>query len=76
MERLLIKSKQKSDNIPDIFFRYLYHEINLNNRLIAIPGARGVGRTTLLLQIAKHSSKEVLYVPWMIYFSQKTLFIL
>ena len=29
------------------------HKIDLNNRLIAIKGARGAGKTTLLLQLAK-----------------------
>ncbi len=31
-------------------FRYLYDRINWNDRLIMIKGARGVGKTTLLLQ--------------------------
>ncbi len=35
------------------FNRYLFHEINWNSRLIEILGARGVGKTTLLLQKAK-----------------------
>src|SRR5690606_11994878 len=33
--------------------RYLVSGIDLNNRLIAVKGARGSGKTTLLLQIAK-----------------------
>jgi len=47
------------------FIRYLYGEIHWNNRLIAITGARGTGKTTLLLQYIKQnydpSSGEVLY---------------
>lgn len=35
------------------FVRYLYHEIRWNNRLIAITGARGTGKTTLMLQYIK-----------------------
>ncbi len=35
------------------FVRYLYHEIDWESRLIAITGARGVGKTTLLLQYVK-----------------------
>ncbi len=31
-------------------FRYLYDKINWNDRLIMIKGARGVGKTTMLLQ--------------------------
>jgi len=32
------------------FTRYLYDQINWDNRLIVIKGARGVGKTTMLLQ--------------------------
>lgn len=46
------------------FQRYLYHEIDWNNRIVGIRGPRGVGKTTLMLQ---HIKKEldiadVLYV--------------
>lgn len=47
------------------FIRYLYHEIRWESRLIAITGARGTGKTTLLLQYIKNNyapfSGEVLY---------------
>jgi len=36
-------------------FRYLYSKIRWTNRLIGIMGARGVGKTTLLLQHIKNS---------------------
>jgi predicted AAA+ superfamily ATPase len=36
------------------FYRYLYQSINWNNRLIGIVGARGTGKTTLLLQRIKN----------------------
>ena len=32
------------------FKRYLYNQINWNARIISIKGARGVGKTTMLLQ--------------------------
>ena len=35
------------------FLRYLYPKINWNERLIGIKGARGVGKTTMLLQHIK-----------------------
>jgi len=35
--------------------RYLFKEINFNSKLIGIVGARGVGKTTLLLQYLKES---------------------
>jgi len=45
--------------------RELLHKLNLNNRLIGIVGAKGVGKTTLLLQFMKKSnfdSSEMLYI--------------
>ena len=47
------------------FKRYLYVQINWDVRLIGIKGARGVGKTTLLLQHIKESfpkSSQALYV--------------
>jgi uncharacterized protein len=46
------------------FFRYIYDEINWENRMIGITGPRGVGKTTLVLQHIKKSLKlsETLYV--------------
>ena len=40
------------------FIRYLYNEINWNNNLIGIKGARGVGKTTLMLQYIKQNFKN------------------
>lgn len=37
------------------FHRYLYDKVNWENRLIAIKGARGVGKTTMLLQSIKEN---------------------
>jgi predicted AAA+ superfamily ATPase len=59
------------------FSRLNVIDINWENRLIAIIGARGVGKTTLMLQYIKKSnvkSTEMLYVSAEhIYFSIKTL---
>jgi len=38
--------------------RYLYHRIDFDSRLIGIVGARGVGKTTLLLQYIHQLKKE------------------
>jgi len=62
MENLILKSSHKIQSAPRDFYRYLLKRINLKNRLIAILGARGVGKTTLLLQLAQQSKKETLYV--------------
>ncbi|MBW6481651.1 MAG: AAA family ATPase [Vicingaceae bacterium] len=53
MESLILEHQIKLTQVNTTFKRYLFHSIDLNNRLIAIKGARGVGKTTLLLQIAK-----------------------
>ncbi|MEA1785514.1 AAA family ATPase [Arenibacter sp. GZD96] len=50
MERLLEKSATLVQRVRAEKKRYLYHEINWKNRLIGIKGARGTGKTTLLLQ--------------------------
>lgn len=57
--------------------RYLIDQLDLNNRLIAVKGARGVGKTTLLLQLAKlHLPlKSTLYVSLdHIYFFENKLY--
>lgn len=75
MENLLIKSTTKISGVSTEFERYLISQINLNNRLIAILGARGVGKTTMLLQLAKKSTKHVLYVALDdLFFSDNTLY--
>jgi len=53
MDVLLLKSVKKIKDVSVSITRYLLREINRNNRLIIIKGARGVGKTTLLLQYAK-----------------------
>lgn len=76
MEKLLEKSARKINAVSLAFNRYLYHEINKSNRLIAIKGARGTGKTTLLLQLAKaYNSGEVLYIALDdLFFSENTLY--
>lgn len=41
------------------FTRYLYDKINWDNRLIVIKGAKGVGKTTMLLQNIKRNFQQV-----------------
>lgn len=76
MEKIAEKSAKKINNVSVVFKRYLYAEINRTNRLIAIKGARGTGKTTLLLQLAKEfKSDEVLYVALDdLFFSENTLY--
>ena len=53
MERLVGQYRVLIDNTSLQFVRYLYDKIDWNSRFIAILGARGVGKTTLLLQRIK-----------------------
>ncbi len=65
MNSLFIKFRKKLESTPTNFVRDVIHEIDWKNRFIGIKGARGVGKTTLLLQYAKlelPASSKVLYV--------------
>lgn len=78
MESLFEKYRQKLNATNTTFVRGLMDEINWNSRLIGIKGARGIGKTTLLLQYIKlHLSNETentLYVTLdNIWFSNHTL---
>ena len=63
MDLLFDKSQKKINTVPLVFKRYLYNRINFNHRLISIRGARGTGKTTLLLQMGATLKKtRALYV--------------
>lgn len=65
MEKLIDKSTKKIQNVKMDFTRFLYETINWDRRLIGIKGARGTGKTTLLLQYLKKEfgdNEQVLYV--------------
>ena len=47
---MLALSERRASHVPMALRRSLYGRINWENRLIALKGARGVGKTTLLLQ--------------------------
>ena len=53
MEELFRKYREKLQRTDTTFIRSLIDDINWNARLIGIKGARGVGKTTLLLQYMK-----------------------
>lgn len=58
------------------FKRYLYKEVSWESRMLGIIGARGVGKTTLILQYIKENlnSKKALYVTADdMYFSENKL---
>jgi len=56
-EAVLASLRSVSDRVlkatSSTFKRYLYADINFDGRLIVLKGARGVGKTTLLLQYLK-----------------------
>ena len=62
MENLIRKSNNKISRLSLQFERYLLKKLKSKNRLIVIKGARGTGKTTLLLQFAKiQENKKILY---------------
>lgn len=77
MEDLFLEYQTKRLQTNTKFKRYLFHSIDLNNRLIAIKGARGTGKTTLILQIAKEllADQKTLYISLdHIYFYENKLY--
>ncbi len=63
-------------NTTTDFKRYLYNKVSWGSRMIGITGARGVGKTTMILQYIKENldSKKALYVSADdIYFSKNRL---
>ena len=66
---LLSKIKKYQDRLQKTFDisykRYLYQEIDFDEKMIAIFGARGVGKTTMLFQYLlelQNKNKNALYV--------------
>ena len=53
MDDLFEKYQKKIQNTSTVFVRSFIDDVNWNARLIGIKGARGVGKTTLLLQYMK-----------------------
>lgn len=57
MEELLLKSQTKINRVSLEYKRYLHAKINRNSQMIGIKGARGTGKTTLLLQLGKEKKR-------------------
>jgi len=78
MEKLLLKSNHKIEKINLTFQRFLIGKNIFKHRLIAIKGARGTGKTTLLLQYAKKFlpiDNSVLYFAMDdLFFTKNTLY--
>ena len=78
MQNLFNYSQIRVNNTSTKFVRYLYEQIAWADRLIGITGARGTGKTTLMLQYIKNNFKNsniAIYVSMDdFYFTQNRLF--
>ena len=77
MKTLYQKFETLLQNTTADYKRYLYEKVSWDNRMIGIIGARGVGKTTLILQHIKENldSKKALYVSADdMYFGENRLF--
>lgn len=77
MEKLYGLYKKKLKTVSTDFVRYLYNKINWDSQLIVIMGARGVGKTTLILQhiLLTNTVEESLYISAdSTYFAGHTLY--
>jgi predicted AAA+ superfamily ATPase len=77
METLFEKSQQKTEKTSLAFVRSIVNDIKWEHRLICLRGARGTGKTTLLLQYMKQflpKDNSALYVSLdNIWFSERRL---
>ena len=77
METLYRAYRTLLNNTSTDFVRYLHDQIEWDSRLIAILGARGIGKTTMLLQHIKQYDNidETLFVTADdLYFSEHRIF--
>lgn len=65
MDSLFQNNNRILNAVSTKFHRYLYQEIDWENRLIGITGSHGTGKTTMILQHIKESftdTSRALYV--------------
>ena len=77
MDRLFEYMARQLDGVTSDFHRYVYPQINWDNRMLGLVGPRGVGKTTLFLQRIKeaHSTSDALYISAdHMYFANHTLY--
>lgn len=61
MERIFEISNRLINHVETEHYRYLYHKIDWNDRLIMLKGARGVGKTTMMCQRCRLTEGKGLY---------------
>jgi predicted AAA+ superfamily ATPase len=59
MEELLLKSNNLIRSTSEGFIRSLYDKIDWESRFVGVVGARGTGKTTMLLQTIKRQYKKM-----------------
>ncbi|MFA5917419.1 MAG: AAA family ATPase [Candidatus Gracilibacteria bacterium] len=70
MERILKYSAEKILSVSLDYKRYLYNDLeNINEKIVGIVGLRGIGKTTILLQVARRNPKNS------VYFSMDSVFV-
>ena len=65
LEKLRVYQREFIKRTKQKYERYLFEEVNFDNKLLGIIGARGVGKTTFLIQYLKKSPlsfREKLYI--------------
>lgn len=75
MQEIFNYSNRLISQVESNFTRYLYKRINWESRLIEILGARGVGKTTLMLQRAKTLNSQKLNQAVYLSLDDKLLFV-
>lgn len=61
MERIYEISNRLKQSVGTDHYRYLYGMVDWNDTLVMLKGARGVGKTTMMLQRCKHVGDTALY---------------
>lgn len=74
MDRIFEISARLTSKVTTDHYRYLYTEIDWNDRLIMLKGSRGVGKTTMMLQRCKLAGNNGLYVSLdLLWFNEHTI---